>query len=591
MKQKSNYKILSLVGRGQFGKVFVAIERQSGNLVALKELNQKQLSTSSFLRELHFLVTLDHFNIVTCKALEHYQNNRYIVMDYCEGGTLRNLIDSSYKLTLAQSLKLIIDILAGLQFAHEKGIIHRDIKPENILLQISDNRSWTARISDFGIAKLHQEINPQAIMGDTGSPAYMAPEQFYGRYSYSCDLYAVGVILYELVVGKRPFGGMPKELMAAHINQPVIIPKTIPFILRSAIAKSLQKLPHRRFQSAGEMLKSLQLAQAILQTEEYSVSSAFQDVSTSSLTSLRLVATEVLPETVTHLVIAATQVYLGIGDQIQISSYQDTSLAGEIVSQWQISLDKPISTLQIRPQECFITTASSVYCLPQNTNTEAFRFVCQTLLPIACFPTAELVSTIDPQGSWLGISYLPHKSQTPAFEIFRLPNCQHQKSQINCKLWDYLFALDHRYGLGIYHNSKQHTELHLFNRRGHWLANFTVPIQLDLVTHNPLFPQQILGIETNNPNVVILMNLKGFNLKRIPLEIKPTLTTTCPQGYLLSDRSRNIILIDGQDHSVSQFLIPLATKSTITAITANSTHLLIASISPTQALLQRFSWS
>jgi serine/threonine-protein kinase len=587
VKQKSNYKILSLVGRGQFGKVFVAIERQSGNLVGLKELNQKQLSTSSFLRELHFLVTLDHFNIVTCKALEHYQNNRYIVMDYCEGGTLRNLIDSPYKLTLAQSLKLIIDILAGLKFAHEKGIIHRDIKPENILLQISDNRSWTARISDFGIAKLHQEINPQAIMGDTGSPAYMAPEQFYGRYSYSCDLYAVGVILYELVVEKRPFGGMPKELMAAHINQPVIIPKTIPFILRSAIAKSLQKLPHRRFQSAEEMLKSLQLAQEILQGEQY----PFKDTSTSSLPSLRLVATEVLPEALTHLAIAATQVYLGIDDQIQIFNYQDTSLAGKSLNQWQISLDKAISILQIRPQGCFITTASSVYCLPQNTNTEAFQFVYKTLLPIACFPTTELVSTIDPQGSWLGISYLPNKSKTPAFEIFRLPNCQQVKSQINCKLWNYLFALDHRYGLGIYHNSKQHTELHLFNRRGHWLANFTVPIQLDLVTHNPLFPQQILGIETNNPNVVILMNLKGFNLKRIPLEIKPTLTTTCPQGYLLSDRSRNIILIDGQDHSVSQFLIPLATKSTITAITANSTHLLIASLSPTQALLQRFSWS
>jgi serine/threonine-protein kinase len=357
--------------------------------------------------------------------------------------------------------------------------------------------------------------------------------------------------------------------------------------LRSAIAKSLQKLPHRRFQSAEEMLKSLQLAQEILQGEQY----PFKDTSTSSLPSLRLVATEVLPEALTHLAIAATQVYLGIDDQIQIFNYQDASLAGQIVNQWQISLDKSISILQIRPQGCFITTASSVYCLPQNTNTEAFQFVYKTLLPIACFPTTELVSTIDPQGSWLGISYLPNKSKTPAFEIFRLPNCQQVKSQINCKLWDYLFALDHRYGLGIYHNSKQHTELHLFNRRGHWLANFTVPIQLDLVTHNPLFPQQILGIETNNPNVVILMNLKGFNLKRIPLEIKPTLTTTCPQGYLLSDRSRNIILIDGQDHSVSQFLIPLATKSTITAITANSTHLLIASLSPTQALLQRFSWS
>jgi serine/threonine protein kinase len=623
VKQKSNYKILSLVGRGQFGKVFVAIERQSGNLVALKELNQKQLSTSSFLRELHFLVTLDHFNIVTCKALEHYQNNRYIVMDYCEGGTLRNLLDSPYKLTLTQSLKLITDILAGLKFAHDKGIIHRDIKPENILLQMSDNHSWTAHISDFGIAKLHQEIHPQTIMGDTGSPAYMAPEQFYGQYSYSCDLYAVGVILYELVVGERPFGGMPKELMAAHLNQPVIIPKTVPFILRSPIAKSLQKLPHRRFQSAGEMLKSLQLVQEILQMEQCTISSAFRYTSVSSVLPLTLVATEVLTAPVTHLAIAAAQVYLGIDDQIQIFSYQDASLGGEIINQWQISLDKPISTLEIRPQGCFITTASSVHCLPQDSNTEAFHFVYETLLPIASFPINKLVSTIDPQGSWLGISYLPHKSQTPAFEIFRLPNCQLKRlpegyasglatprqspadllrkrrlgfahasrSQINCKLWNYLFALDRRYGLGIYLNSKQHTELHLFNRRGHWLANFIVPIQLDLVTHNPLFPQQILGIETNNPDVGILISLERFNLKRIPVKIKPTLITTCPQGYLVSDRSNNVILINGKDFSVSQFLIPLATESTITAIAANLTHLLIASASPTQALLQRFSWN
>ena len=156
MRHKSNYKILNLVGRGQFGKVFVAIERSSGTLVALKELNSKQLSTSSFLRELNFLFTLNHFNIVNCRALEHYQNKRYIVMDYCEGGTLRDLLQYSPRLTLDQSLKLIIDILSGLKFAHSKGIIHRDIKPENILLKICD-RGWTAHISDFGIAKLNQD--------------------------------------------------------------------------------------------------------------------------------------------------------------------------------------------------------------------------------------------------------------------------------------------------------------------------------------------------------------------------------------------------------------------------------------------------
>lgn len=176
VREKSNYKILDLVGKGQFGRVYAAIELQSGSLVALKELNTKQLSTSSFLRELTFLVTLDHFNIVTCKALEHKQNKRYLVMDYCEGGTLRNLLDDDGGVDLVQSLQLIIDVLHGLEYAHARGIVHRDIKPENILLKSSPS-GYTAHIADFGIAKLNQEKKEEGMLGNTGSPAYMAPEQ------------------------------------------------------------------------------------------------------------------------------------------------------------------------------------------------------------------------------------------------------------------------------------------------------------------------------------------------------------------------------------------------------------------------------
>lgn len=135
MRQKPNYKILGLVGR-EFSKVFAAIERTSGILVALKELIAAQFSTGSFLRELNFLVTLDRFNVVTCRALEHRPNNRYIVMDYCEGGTLCNLLHNSGQLTLNQSLSLVIDILSKLKFAHDKSIIHHDLKPKNILLKV-----------------------------------------------------------------------------------------------------------------------------------------------------------------------------------------------------------------------------------------------------------------------------------------------------------------------------------------------------------------------------------------------------------------------------------------------------------------------
>lgn len=253
----SKYRILKQIGQGQFGRVFCAVDQQNGHLVALKELDPK-ISTRKFLRELHFLLTLQHQHIITCQALEYTNTGRYLVMDYCEGGTLRNLMQSEVQLSLFQSLNLIADILAGLEHAHERGIVHCDIKPENILLSL-DTTGWIARISDFGIARFSQEID-SVHLNDTGSPAYMAPERFYGKYSPASDLYAVGVLLFELVVGDRPFSGLLGELMSAHLNQPVNIPNTIPFLLRSIISTALHKLPARRFANATEMLKSVRLA-------------------------------------------------------------------------------------------------------------------------------------------------------------------------------------------------------------------------------------------------------------------------------------------------------------------------------------------
>ncbi len=256
---ESKYCNLELVGQGQFGRVFRATHKISGQVVALKELDQNRFPTAKFLRELHFLLSLQHPNVVTFQGLEHTSTGRYLVMDYCEGGNLRSLMKSEGKLSLALSLKLIIDILAGLEQVHRCKIIHRDIKPENILLS-QDTTGWIARVSDFGMSRLSHELCPDKKDDCAGSPAYMAPERFYGQYSPASDLYAVGVLLFELVVGLRPFSGLPGELLAAHINQPVVIPETVPFLLRSIIIKAMQKLPSHRFESATEMLKSVELA-------------------------------------------------------------------------------------------------------------------------------------------------------------------------------------------------------------------------------------------------------------------------------------------------------------------------------------------
>lgn len=578
LRHQSNYKILDLVGQGQFGRVFAAVELKSGALVALKELKTKQLSTSSFLRELTFLVTLDHFNLVTCKALEHGHNQRYIVMDYCEGGTLRSFLNNSPAISLNQSLKLVIDILSGLKFAHEKGIIHRDIKPENILLKTSD-RSYTAHIADFGIAKLKQEIDSQNILGNTGSPAYMAPEQFYGEYSYNCDLYGVGIILYELVTGNRPFSGMPKELVAAHLSQPVTISSDVPLLLRLAISKSLEKLPSRRYQTATEMLESLELVQAILEVDPnpqtpIQVKSDFSD--------LVPVAQSTLDYPVSHLAIAGGQVYLVSGDRLVIQRHQNPSLSGEILVDREIILNQPIKSLQFSSTGCLIATTSSIYYLAQDSD----------LLPLATVESNQLIATVDPQGSWLGITYPSENSEKSHLEIYKLPNCKLQRSLINNQVCQSLIALDRKYGLAIRQVQAQNTEFQLFNRRGNSLANFTVQIQLDLVIYHPLFPQRLLATEIGNSDMVILITLEKFNFKRIALEISPMVIEPCAQGYLISDRQGKMILLDHDGDCIGRFKIPLSSEFTVTAIAASTSELLVASISSfssSRSQLQRFS--
>jgi serine/threonine protein kinase len=588
LRHQSNYKILDLVGQGQFGRVFAAVELDSGALVALKELRTKQLSTSSFLRELTFLVTLDHFNLVNWRALEHGQNKRYLVMDYCEGGTLRSLLDNSTPLTLHQSLKLVIDILSGLKFAHDRGIIHRDLKPENILLKTS-NLFYTAHIADFGIAKLKQEVDSQDILGNTGSPAYMAPEQFYGEYSSNCDLYGVGIILYELVTGDRPFLGMPKDLLTAHLSQPVKIPANIPMLLRLAISKSLEKLPSRRYQTATEMLEALELVQAILEVDPsphipVKVKTEFVDLFPLDQVTLDY--------PVSQLAIALEQRYLVSGDRLIVQSATEK----EILADREIIFSEPIQNLQCSATGCLITTRSSIdYLAPD-----------QELLNLATFEdneVVELITTVNSQGTWVGATYLTTDYPLPTLETYQLSQFSKDKlprklsrklprTLINQPACYSLIALDQKYGLGIYQNSAQDTEFRLFNRRGHWLANATIQIRLASVIDHPLFPHRLLATEVDNSAMVILITLDKFNLKRISLEISPIVIAPCPQGYLISDRQGKMILLDEYGDCIARFQITLESDFVVKAVSFDPSKLLVVSASSSSSSqLQRFSAS
>ena len=234
--------------------------------MALKHLNRDRFATHQFLRELRFLLSLDHPHIANCLSLNQAGNGRQLVLEYCEGGTLRDLLEQDTPLTLAEILTLITAVLEALQHAHRKSIVHCDIKPENILLTL-DPDGWRPKVSDFGIARLREELRSDHT-GATGSPAYMAPERFYYQVSAASDLYALGVVLYELLVGARPFAGSYNQLMISHLNHEVKLPATVPPAIQEILKKATEKLIPRRFQSATEMkAKILAVRQSLTAAE------------------------------------------------------------------------------------------------------------------------------------------------------------------------------------------------------------------------------------------------------------------------------------------------------------------------------------
>jgi serine/threonine protein kinase len=231
------YADITCIGRGQSSRVYRAMDRSTGRVVALKALD-RGTPTAMFLQELSALLRLRHPNVISCWGIEYGPRDRYLVMDYCAGGSLRERLGSPIAPELA--LAWVDDVLKGLAEIHRQGFLHCDIKPDNVLLTgpMADQPvdppgvDWggrsIARITDFGLVRGvgqgHFEL---------GSPAYMAPERFDGTVSPATDLYAVGILLFELLTGDRPFHGSPAELRVAH-RQALIPPLADRMIQRSA---------------------------------------------------------------------------------------------------------------------------------------------------------------------------------------------------------------------------------------------------------------------------------------------------------------------------------------------------------------------
>lgn len=246
-------EIEALLGRGGMGAVYLGRQVRLDREVAVKVLARELASDPLFLerleREARVMAKLHHPNIVAVHDFHRDGESAAIVMELVEGGTLRDkLRDHPNGLPVEEALRLVRQIAAGLTRAHEEGVIHRDVKPENVLIA----ESGAVMVSDFGLAMpLHDESARLTLTGTAvGTVDYMAPEQFRGtEFDVRIDIYAVGVMMYELLTGQTPRGSF---------DAPHVLRKEVSTTISAAVMRALRPRAEDRFASVNEFIAALE---------------------------------------------------------------------------------------------------------------------------------------------------------------------------------------------------------------------------------------------------------------------------------------------------------------------------------------------
>ncbi|HEU5138491.1 MAG TPA: Stk1 family PASTA domain-containing Ser/Thr kinase [Bacillales bacterium] len=261
------YELLSVVGGGGMAIVYKARDLILDRFVAVKVLRSEFSDDDEFIRrfrrEAQSVASLSHPNIVNIYDIgDDSRDTYYIVMEYVEGETLKDLIRREAPLALGQALHIMDQITSAIEQAHEQNIVHRDIKPQNILI----DSSGKIKVTDFGIAVAMTSATITHTNSVMGSAHYFSPEQAKGSYANTkSDIYSLGIVLFEMLTGELPFSGTsPVSVALKHLQEDIPDPRElnpgIPQSIENIILKALSKDPIHRYETVGNMREDLQTA-------------------------------------------------------------------------------------------------------------------------------------------------------------------------------------------------------------------------------------------------------------------------------------------------------------------------------------------
>jgi eukaryotic-like serine/threonine-protein kinase len=271
IEKLGKYEVKRTLGRGAMGVVYEGWDPTIQRIVAIKTVPvtdtddpETQESIARFRREAQAAGRLTHPNIVSVFDYGETADVAYIVMEFVNGPSLRDVMGKDQRFTLPDIVKIMHDVLAGLEHSHEQGVVHRDIKPANLMLTSRERDRARIKISDFGIARLESSSMTQAgVM--MGTPTYMSPEQFMGQpVDARSDIYSCGVMLYQLLTGERPFEGGLSAIMHKVLHTEPIAPShlsvSVTPALDAVVQRAMAKRPDDRYQNAQAFAAALDAA-------------------------------------------------------------------------------------------------------------------------------------------------------------------------------------------------------------------------------------------------------------------------------------------------------------------------------------------